>query len=294
MPPVVEFPRELFTEALAEHARLLDARLDAILTAPVDGAGPDDDSNARNVSGIDLTCTLLASDGSTHELHKWNTKDASYVVQRCHGIARRLMQEPEETTTYVVVVARGVASLHLLRGVEPKKGGDPERLEVAERDLVVEPWDQWHWRTKHAVYTWWRTPLGELVASRAEWRLRPRKWVEVVDALVALYEPEVRGRIARYERQNPKRRALGIIHTSDGGDDLRVVDRFEGDAWVEGFPAILDAVGRAHPGFDPVIVDEYTAAGLRWLSRADGRDLVVPEGMLEKRVEDEDDEGDAG
>ena len=285
MPPLVEFPRELFTEALAEHARLVDAHADAILTAPLEG-----EEGGRDVSGIDMTCSLLVSDGATHEIHKYRTQEVSYVVQRCHGIARRLMLDPEDGTTYVVVVARDVASLQLLRGVEPKRAGDSERLEVLERNLVVEPWDQWHWRTRRAVYTWWRTPIGELVASRAPWYAIPRKWPDVVDALVGLYEPELRRRLVRYERENPKRRGLAIVCTSDGGDDLRVVDRFEGDAWVEGFPATLKAAAHHRPGFDPVIVDGENVAGLRWLSRGEGRDLVVPEGMHEVLVDEEDEE----
>jgi hypothetical protein len=178
MPPPVDFPRELFADALTEHARLVEVHADAILTAPLeerrvrdgddeDGDDEEDDEkeredhpSCRTLGAIDLTCSVLASDGALHELHKWRTQEVSFVVQRCHGIVRRLMQDPDDGFTYVVVVARGVASLQLLRGVEPKRGGDRERLEVAERDLAVEPWDQWHRRSGGTVTTWWRTPLG--------------------------------------------------------------------------------------------------------------------------------------
>ncbi len=290
LPPAVEFPRELFTDALEEHARLLETHADAIRTARCG----DDDDGPDYYEAVHLTCTVLASDGTAHEIHKWTPREASYVLQRCHGIVQRLMLECEEDTTYVVVVARDVASLHLLRRVEPKKGGDAERFEVVERAIVVEPWDQWHWRTGRAVYTWWRTPAGELVASRADRRLLPRNFGQVVDVVVGRYEAELRRGLARYARDNPKRRGLAIVMTGNGGDEIRVVDRYEGASWTDGFPATLEAVAKPHRGFDPVIVDHRNMAGLRWLSHENARDLIVPPGMHEKRVEDQDEEDDDG
>ncbi len=287
-PPAVEFPRELFVDALVEHARLLETHADAIRTARCG----DDDDGPDYYEAVHLTCTILAIDGFAHEIHKWTPKEVSFVVQRCHGIVQRLMLECEEDTTHVVVVAREVASLHLLRRVEPKQGGDAERFEVVARDLVVEPWDQWHWRTRRAVYTWWRTPIGELVASRAVRKLLPRSWGQVVDVVVGLHEAEIRRGLARYARDNPTRRGLAIVMTGVGGDELRIVDRHEGASWTDGYPATLAAVAKPHRGFDPVIVDGYRIAGLRWLSRENARDEVVPPGMDEECPEDDDEDAD--
>jgi hypothetical protein len=308
MPPPVDFPRELFADALTEHARLVEVHADAILTAPLeerrvrdgddeDGDDEEDDEkeredhpSCRTLGAIDLTCSVLASDGALHELHKWRTQEVSFVVQRCHGIVRRLMQDPDDGFTYVVVVARGVASLQLLRGVEPKRGGDRERLEVAERDLAVEPWDQWHRRSGGTVTTWWRTPLGELVASRVVVPPRPRTKTDVVDALVALYEPSVRRGLTQYVREY-KRRGLAIVETSRSGETLHFVDRLEGSSWLDGFPATVGAVDKHHPGFDPVIVDAHQFAGLRWLASEQGRDQAVPKGLVEELAKDDDDHG---
>jgi hypothetical protein len=293
--PPIDFPRELFAMELAEHAALLEEHLDALLGALRDDRRPaerddhedGDDGEAsdggRTVGSIDLTSSLLVSDGAEVEIHTWGATELSYVVQRCRGIVRKLMEAPGIDSTYVVVVARGVATMHRLVLVEPKRGDRP-RLDVAERDLVVEPWDQWHRPDGRAVITWWRTPLGELAASRVVRPPAPRSPAEVLDAVVALYEPSVRRGIDAYVRENPKRRGLAVVVTSRGGDDLYFVDRFEGDAWLSGFPEVVRAAEKHHPGFDPVIVDASgDFAGVRWVRVGGSRDTSAPEGMVVPR-----------
>ena len=147
--------------------------------------------------------------------------DLSFVVWRCRGIVRQLMEVPPEGQTYVVVVAKGVASLQLCRGVPPKRAGEEPRLELVERDLVVEPWDQWHLRAGNFVKTWWTTPLGELVASRVRVRRWPHKGRPATDDLLMIRGRSLRKRIDAYARENPGHKPLAVLDTSLVGEEIR-------------------------------------------------------------------------
>ncbi|HEY3819993.1 MAG TPA: hypothetical protein VGL81_22665 [Polyangiaceae bacterium] len=280
----IDFPRELFADVLVEHARLLEAHLEAILSAPLEEEPEhegDDGDAFRRLDAIHQTCTLLASDGGTVEHHKWCAAGVSYVVQRCRGIVRRLIEVSDFSLTYVVVVAKGVASLHRLRCVEPKRAGDAERLEVCERDIVVEPWDQWHRRTEDAVVTWWRTPAGELVASRVV--RPPQSTGDVVDALVHLYEPSLRRELEEDARETG-RATMGLVDSGLGGDTIRAVGLDNVARWTKGYPGIHRAALKPMPGFYAVLVEPRDdVLGLRWLPVVPGRDVALPPGVVETR-----------
>jgi hypothetical protein len=292
----VDFPGAVFEDALAEHARLLEAHSAEIVAAPLDATGdvnrtPEEDRFVE-LEDLHWCSSVLVSDGAAHEVHRWRTVDLSFVVWRCRGIVRQLMEVPPEGHSYVVVVAKGVASLQLCRGVPPRRAGEAPRLEVVERDLVVEPWDQWHLRAGDFVKTWWRTPLGELVASRVRVRRWPYEARPATDELLMIRGRSVRNRIDAYARDNPDHKPLAVLETSLVGEEIRVSDRRERDRLLEPFPAIVEALRVARTGLDPVVVYAYRWASLCWLAAAGTNDVAVPEPLVVARTPQPDDEED--
>jgi hypothetical protein len=288
----IDFPRALFTDALAEHARLLEAHSAEILAAPLDHIGKPADDRFVELEDLHFCSTVLVSDGAAHEVHRWKTVDFSFVVWRCRGIVRQLMEVPAEGSTYVVVVAKGVASLQLCRGVPPKHAGEGARLEIVERDLVVEPWDQWHLRAGDFVKTWWRTPVGELVASRVRMRRWPHEARPATDDLLMIRGRSVRQRIDAYLREHPGHKPLAVLETSLVGEEIQVSDRRQGDPYVEPFPEIVEALRVGRPGLDPVVVYCFRWAALCWLPAAGTSDVAVPEPLIVSRTPQPDDEDD--
>jgi len=299
----IDFPGALFEDALGEHAQLLEAHSSEILAAPLDIVGKPADDLFVELEDLHFCSTVLVSDGATHEVHKWRTVDLSFVVWRCRGIVRQLMEAPPEGHTYVVVVAKGVASLQLCRGVPPRRAGEGPRLELVERDLVVEPWDQWHLRAGDFVKTWWRTPLGELVASRVRVRRWPHEARPATDDLLMIRGRSLRKRIDAYARENPDHKPLAILDTSLVGEEIQISDRRERARQLEAFPGIVEALRVDRTGLDPVVVYAYRWASLCWLPAAGTTDVAVPEPVVVVRTpqpadddededEDESDEGD--
>jgi hypothetical protein len=293
MPAPIDFPRDLFVEALADHARLVESHGTEILGAPLretDGDGKNVDL-FLSVDDIDAACTLLVSDGVAHEIHKWRAQQLSYVVQRCRGIVLKLMESAPAEHTYVVVVARGVASLQLVRGHEPRRVGGVARLEVVERDIVVEPWEQWHRRDGEWLVTWWTTPAGELAASRVRLAAPPRHLGQVVDALLAIYEPGLTKGLAACAKERPGAAGhVAKLHTAGSGDELRFVSRREAASWLQDFPKVVEAVLHAPPGLDVVIVYSWHWAAVRWMVR-DRTDVGVPAAVYEQLPEPEPEDG---
>ncbi|HEY6463988.1 MAG TPA: hypothetical protein VIY73_27650, partial [Polyangiaceae bacterium] len=140
----IAFPRELFADALASHARLVDEHAADLVAAPLDHAPPGADEPDEVDLLVEHYCMhhaviLLAREGTRVEIHRWTPPEASWAVQRCRGIVRTMMLQAPYETGYLVVVADGVASLHRVRGVSPKRVGDRPRIAIVERDIVVEP-----------------------------------------------------------------------------------------------------------------------------------------------------------
>ncbi len=274
--PPLDFPRALFTGALTEHARLLELHGGEILSKPLDCPELDDDDRFMPLELLHACSALLVSDGVKHEVYRWWSVDLSYVVQRCRGIVLQLMEEAPQGHGYVVVVAGRVASLHLVRGVAPRRVGEGPTLEIVERDLVVEPWEQWHLHGRPFVRTWWRTPAGGLVASRVTFPRWPTTPEGVTEALLAIRGPSVRRRLEAFVRDNPRARPVAIVETSETGEEIDVIDWREGYPAVQAFPEILDALRIGRPGLDPVLVYAYDWGALTWRRRADSADVALP------------------
>ncbi len=286
----VDFPRALFAGALTEHAHLVEAHGDEILAALIDHPGQPVDSRFVALEDLHLVATLLVARGDEHEVHRWHAVDLSYVVQRCRGIVRQLMEVPPEGNGYVVVVSGGVASLQLVRGVAPQRAGDGPRLEVVERDLVVEPWEQWHVRARRFVKTWWLTPAGDLVASRVRVRPWPADVRAVTDVVMSVRGQALRRRIDDYRAEHPRHKPLAVIDIGPRGDEITLVERFDRDPVVAMFPQIVEALRAVREGINPVVVYDCHWAGLCWLPATSSTDVAVPDPLLVRRAPQPDDD----
>ncbi|MGH7295187.1 MAG: hypothetical protein ACRELB_09650, partial [Polyangiaceae bacterium] len=140
----------------------------------------------------------------------------------------------------------------------------PERLEVVQRDVVVEPWDQWHRRRGGHVVTWWRTPTGELVASRVAAPPRSNDGPRVCETLLRAYRDELRAALARYQPDLPGGKPLVLLRSQRDGDEIEVMDRQWAEMALEDYPTIVAALGGARPGFAPIVVDTLSNAALEW------------------------------
>lgn len=278
--PPVEFPRELFADALVEHARLLDAHGAEILAAPLDHPGQSADERFVKPEDIDAYPALLVGQGDKHAVHRWRTVDLSYVVERCRGILLRLMETPREGFGHVVVVAAGVASLHLVRSVRPRRVGESPRLEVVERDLVVEPWLQTHAREGDSVVTRWRTPAGDVAMSRVHVPPRPKGAHQVAGALLKLYDASLREHLAEHARQHPAEAPVAVLDSWERGETIRIQDRREPDYVLESFPEILAPMRVARAGLTPVVVASHGWLALCWLATSATSDVAVPEPIV--------------
>jgi hypothetical protein len=265
----VAFPRELFADVLREHARLVDAHAAAVMAAPLDRpwfevGNPEDRSRHVEISALPRSTSILAVEGSVVEIHRWKPTQASWVLQRCRGIVRKLMLRLPEDHTHLVVVAGGVASLHVMRGVPPVRAGEGERLEVVQRDVVVEPWDQWHRHRDEHVVTWWRTPAGELVASRVADPPDADDGPSIGEALLRIYRDELRAALASHEPEEPGGKPLVLLRSQRSGDEIEVMDRQWAEMTLEDYPTLLAAIGGAPAGFAPIVVDLSSHATLQW------------------------------
>ncbi|HEX8794519.1 MAG TPA: hypothetical protein VF765_26420 [Polyangiaceae bacterium] len=264
LPEPVEFPRELFADALKVHARLLEEHGSDVLDEPI--LEPGEEPDYIDPGSIGFSCALLASRGTTVEIHRWHPQEVSFLVQRCRGIVRRLMTATELDRMHVVVVAEGAASLHLVRAHAPRRVGDRPRMEVVERALVVEPWEQYHLRVRGSVITTWMTPAGDLAASRVA--APPKRWTvrAIADALVSRYEASARAALTAFRQEYPRAPPAVHLSTEVDGEELHVVHRRDLDPWVQSFPALLREAQKGLPGFDPMVVDACGWAALVWLA----------------------------
>jgi hypothetical protein len=265
----VDFPRPLFTGVLREHARLVDRHAAEVMAAPLDRpwfevGHPEDVSRHVEIVALPRCTSVLVAEGSVVQIHRWRTAQASWVLQRCRGIVRKLMLRPPAEHTHLVVIAGGVASMHVMRGVPPRRAGDTQRLEVVQRDVVVEPWDQWHRRRRGHVVTWWRTPAGELAASRVAAPLEKDDGREACEALLRIYRDELRAAFAGHEPMEPGAKPLVIMRSSRNGEDIDVTDRDWAEHALREYPTLLAALGSAPPGFAPIVVDIFSDAVLQW------------------------------
>ncbi len=282
VPEPIAFPREVSAESLAVHARLLEENGTDIVDAPaMEGRTPE----YLDSINMNLACALVVSRGLKVEIHKWRPQEVSYVVQRCRGIVRRLIEENDIHRMYVVVVAAGAASLHVVRRRDPTRVGDRARLEVVEPALVVEPWEQWHRRVGDggdgggSIITTWMTPTGDPVESRVA--APPEHWTvrAAVDALARIHEPSLRKGLAAYRHEHRSVRPCALLRTQVDGDEFMFHERGDVDFWAGSFPGLVEAVRRGPRNLDPVIVDGGPWAALLWLAPTSANastDIAVP------------------
>jgi hypothetical protein len=294
LPEPIAFPRDLFARPLAEHARLLEQHAAEILEAPFDLPAK---TPAERFASPDRLCwytTLLVADADGHEVHKWRTADASYVVQGYRGVVRRMTEVPAEDTTYVVVLTGEAVSLHLLRLLPPVRAGEPARLAILERDLVVEPREQWHWRDRRHVRTWWTTPAGDLVASRVPVRAWPRNAREKVEAVLAIRAASVRRRVAAYlDETRDERRPeppLAVVDIGPRGEELDVVPFSFKGIWQSRQPRIEEALRVPRAGLLPVLVVDTWWIALAWLPLDPRADAAVPVLLVEEQPREAEEE----
>lgn len=282
VPEPIAFPREVFAESLAVHARLLEENGADIVDAPaMDGRTPE----YLDSTNLNLVCALVVSRGVQVEIHKWRPQEVSYVVHRCRGIVRKLIEEADYDRMYVVVVAAGAASLHVVRARGPKRVGDRARLEVVEPAIVVEPWEQWHRRVGdcgdggESIITTWTTPAGDAVESRVA--APPEHWTvrAAVDALARIYDPSARKGLAAYRREHRGVRPCAQLLTQVDGDAFIFHERSDVAFWAESFPGLIKAVRTGPRNLDPVMIHEDRLAALFWLAPASAKastDVAVP------------------
>jgi len=275
IPTPVDFPRELFESALAGHRRLIEEHGADILDLPVlEGGEPQ--YFEPNVIGF--TCTLVVSQGTTVEIDRWRPQDVSFLVQRCRGIVRQLAEETDDDRMYVVVVAEGAASVHLVRAHDPARVGDRARLEIDGPALVVEPWWQWHLRTSDGVLTWWRTPAGDLVVSRVRF-VAPRDVRSIVEFLVDHYEPSIRRGLARFRREYAGKKPVLSLRTGVDGESLFWMPRDHASDLVP-LARLSGEARRGRRGFLPVVVDDLEWGAVAWLP-LEGTDGARPATVFE-------------
>jgi hypothetical protein len=278
----IAFPRELFAEVLASHSRLVEEHAVALVAAPLDHASPDDEEGDRLVPDYCMhhAAILLVREGTHVEIHRWTPPEASWAVQRCRGIVRKMMLQAPDGTAHLVVVAEGVASLHRVRSAPPKRVGEPPRAEIVERDVVVEPWDQWHQRLEGHVVTRWRTPAGDLVGSRVKARRWSRDLRHVADSLFEDYDAELRRAARGHVKTHRRDRPLVLLTSSGAGEKIDVLDRTF-SSLTEGFPEIHVALHAGRPGCVPVLLDLFQWGVLRWLPIG-ATDVAVPDTLYSK------------
>jgi hypothetical protein len=285
LPPPVDFPWAPMQPALAEHARLLHLHKHEILHTALE------DKHVRDRFPFDnfeeIAVILAADDDGDHEVRIWWREDASWVVRRCRGIVRQLMEEPIRGRLYVVVIARGVAALHMMQGTgdEHLWGYDwwlpgTRRglgLRIATPAAVAEPWEQWHRRLGTQMATWWRLPGGEWIDDGVDILSKPRTLGEGVDRLVAHYQRRIAQDAAWVRKQYGERPAIAILSSVRGGDEVSVIPHSMRHLLVRSqHPTLRRLMTRGAAGFDPIYVKLEHGGGLRWSPRPGVTDVAPP------------------
>ncbi|HEX8789449.1 MAG TPA: hypothetical protein VF765_00755 [Polyangiaceae bacterium] len=298
LPERIAFPHAPMEPALAEHARLLRAwgpEMPRGVTEPEFVAIHAPDHGVRN-----FTAVVVADDHGRSDMRVWTRQDASWVVRRCRGIVRQLIEEPDWGRFYAVVVAHGVASLHVMRitGAPPGRlvghsGGTLEGLGVKPVGpaLVAEPWEQWHRRflARGVFTTWWEMPDGSRGQADARMATRPRTLREDVERTFAACRDRVEREIAWHDshangRKPPRFVALHSDHKE--GNRVYVMPHY---AWEfvarRRVPRLRSALRRPVEGFDAACVLLDRGGGVLWLPRGRARDVAAPRPVFELRTD---------
>jgi hypothetical protein len=165
LPPPIDFPREPIEEALAEHARLLRAHAHDIMHAVTDDEGVAD---GMPFVGVDDCVAVVVAHGDITTSGRGRGRMHRRVFRRCHGIVRKLCEAPRCERFYAIVIAGGVASMHVMTGTGVHRVWHPDvrytreglGVKVVTRNVIAEPWEQWHRRDRGRMLTYWSLPCG--------------------------------------------------------------------------------------------------------------------------------------
>jgi hypothetical protein len=292
-PPSIDFPREPMEPALAEHARLLRAHAHEILHAVAEEEWVREGLPFVDADGV---VAVVMADGERRDVRGWLREDASWVVRRCHGIVRKLIEAPFPDRFYAIVIAGGVASLHVMAGTgEP--GAEWEEgvrytyeglgVKVVARNVIAEPWEQWHLRRCGRMYTMWQLPCGSQGQGSVEIPPRPRTAREAADRTIAFYADRIAGDVAWYQRRyGPGDRIVWVRSSRDHGDHFGVFGYDLKETLMrQELPVISRLLLRRRRGYDPVVVHFDHAGALRWLPRGEARDEAPPAPVNELRTD---------
>jgi hypothetical protein len=269
--------------ALAEHAWLLRTHEREIL----DRVLKDEDvRDGQPFICVESTVAVIAAkpDGRT-DVRGWYREDGSWVLRRCHGIVRCLAQSLPWDHFYAAVVADGVASLHLLLGTGalpyvPGMIGTREGLgaKVVARNLVVEPWDQWHMRRDGVKTTFWSLPDGTSGSERVALPQVPKTLGEAVDRTIAFNEEPIARELGRIEGQPGRDVRYVHVHAlRQTGDRVCTFDILRHHAILKQMPPRQRRlIERGATGYDAISVEVAGGFGLRWRPRGRCRDVAAP------------------
>jgi hypothetical protein len=271
--PAISFPRAPFAEALRRHASILDRSLETLVSLVLTFEhGEVPLSSTTSLAGH---IVLPPGERVADFLVRTRNKIAA-MVPLYRGVVQMLhMQAPGDRGFYAVIEAFDAVSLHHLRASMPEAGEAriSPRLEVVERDLVVEPLRQEHRECGDATVTRWLTPKG---LAHWSWVPTPRPPAtpdEAIDRLLSHCEKRVALALEEALEQKTVGAPLVWLQSTRSGESVLVLDRRSLDTLpnslvTEGTPEIERLLAREHrPGLVPVYIRTRKVAGLRWIDR---------------------------
>ncbi len=259
-PEPLPFPRAPYADSLAVHAKLLANFGDRLFA----------EARAFGVEGSpfehlhDYVGRIApASMGVVVDMVP--RRQAIELTRDLHGISRALYLIPPRFHFRLLIVARGLVSLHTLE-IEGAQT-DASRLRVVSRDDVVEPRKQKHRDAGAYTVTRWVAFDRE---PRYAWRLTPTEptsWEESADRLLALYEGQVREHLQGYlAAGNSPAETLVQVSSSTRGDGIRAFDRPMHSLVTWFYPRIARAISEAErPDHVPLLLRGNDWGALRWI-----------------------------
>ena len=286
--PPIRFPHAPFAEALRRHASILDCSLDTLVSLVLTfDHGKVPLSATNSLAGH----IVLPRAGRVADFLVRTRNKIAAMVPRYRGVVQVLhMEAPGDHGFYVVIEAFDAVSLHHLRASMPE-AGEPRispRLEVVERDLVVEPLRQEHRECADATVTRWLTPKG---LAHWSWVPTPRPPAtpdEAIDRLLSQCEKRVALALEEALEQKTVGAPLVWLQSTRSGESVLVFDRrslgtLPHSLVTEGTPEIERLLAREHrPGLLPVYIRTRRVAGLRWIDRRPVRGAAQAQSFTER------------
>jgi hypothetical protein len=259
VPEPLVFPRQPYAEALDVHAQLL-ARYEGVILSKAQEEGTDDDP----------FCFLSEKAGTIIPRPKGVAVDvlprphAATMMRKYHGILRELFLDRGALRFPVVVLARGVISLHTLAIEDPR--GTP-RLVVVSRNDVMEPQKQEHREEGPWIITRWVAHDRE---PRYAWRptpVEPASREEAIDRVLALRGALLQEEVEAFLRSG-KSPGETFAYMKSGvlGDSCSVSARLGRCPLTWRYPKIEQVLATpADPRYVTVFLDGHEWGALWWM-----------------------------